>query len=116
MKFSRRRGIAFGIPENRVIEIFGLPGSCGSILLRTGMCVVCGREEPLIHDLKLAEALGMPSHGLRDIRRLIKNNMKEIQLHGRALTKSALVDRPGQLNTSNRGRGIVGSLRQGPNK
>jgi hypothetical protein len=45
----------------------------------------------LIHDLKLAEALGMPSDRLRDIRPLIKRNMEEVQLHGSSRFKTAMV-------------------------
>jgi hypothetical protein len=59
------------------------------------LTVLKGQEEPLIHDLRIAEALGMPSDRLRNIRNLIDRNLEEIEEDGPSLPREAMVDARG---------------------
>jgi hypothetical protein len=54
------------------------------------LAVMDGRPEPVVKDLKLAEALGMKLNRLRSIRTPIKKNIEEIETHGTALRCEAL--------------------------
>jgi hypothetical protein len=60
--------------------------------LPLGRAGVVGTSEMAIHDLKLAEALGMKPNRLRRIRTLIKKNIEEIETDGSTLGSAAMID------------------------